>query len=482
MSSAIYWAHRHGIDQGEIGYIKFIERAAHSILSQKYDRGLKGLTNHRIINDLPYINQYPNLNSLYYEPQKGQLTDIPNIVLSQEKERIAALIGNGLSITRHDAAGSGTRLGLGSKYFLTPKQLVKAAYRSKNPEVIAEMDALREKLKSECDLKGDPFNNILPISFGNRHMLQHAINTKSIAESSGQDPKRLIKSAINFVVIGQKSAFDIIDEFQENNFFGFSPDNTLFFIQKTHHGFSLSKDGDFRYDTKTPQHLYDHGAIDLESIVGDQIFKIGNNGGRFNFLKRSEYFDILKKTEHMVSYNIADSHFIYSPPDYQGFSAALRLGEEKAYRMIMEVVGQKKDYPQEGGFLAEDRNLDRTVMLESGQNGISIHDGDASIKFLRAIKFLNRNVNHLIHPYEAIDALIKDSIPIQLTAIDGHLYPQLKQGAKNFILPTGFVKRVNMTPIQSLKTISDIPETLGSMIRQDRQRGFEEFVQAVLVR
>jgi hypothetical protein len=247
-------------------------------------------------------------------------------------------------------------------------------------------------------------------------------------------------------------------------------------MQKAHHGFNFdSKEGRIYYDERSPKYLYNHGSMFMEMFLDNGVFKVNGNGS-IEKIDMIQYIKFLMKVAHMVSYNIADSQFLFSPFDYPGFSAALRISEEQNCRMIMEIVAQRAENPQRGGFWAYDNALKRSVIIESDLSGIRAGDTEELQNFLKSLTYLNRNFNHFVYPKYVIDALMEASLPLHPAEIDGYIYPQPPQGDINFLVPTGFMKRVNMQPIQSLKTIIDIPDVLEAMWKQDNQDGFKDFV------
>lgn len=473
MGIGIYWPHRLDLNNGYDGYIKSVGRALQSNLRSRYGSRLRGLTQQSIINDLHSINQYPNIDSLTYAPEKGQIIEIPSISVTRERARLAETVEAGIGFARHDAAGFGTRLGLGPKYFLTPEILIDAVKTSGKPEIISKLKALSRKLK---------LDTLLSISLGDRHMLQHSFNLTKLAKDTDRNPKMLLGSAVNMIVIGEASAeirnHPIIEQFNNRRFYGFNRNNTYFFLQKAHHGFNFDPgEGRIYYDEQSPKCLYNHGSMFMEMFIDNGVFKVNESGG-IESVEMKQYLDFLKRIEHMVSYNIADSQFLFSSFDYAGFTAALRISAEQNCRMIMEIVAPKIETEDHNkvGYWAHDNALKRSVIIESDLSGIPNGNLNELHEFFKSLAYLNRNFNHFVYPRYTIDALAEASLPLHPTEIDGYIYPQPPQGDINFLVPTAFMKRNNMAPIQSLKTINDIPDALEAMWKQDNQDGFRDFV------
>jgi hypothetical protein len=100
----------------------------------------------------------------------------------------------------------------------------------------------------------------------------------------------------------------------------------------------------------------------------------------------------------------------------------------------------------------------------------------------RELKYLNKNFNHFPSPLTSWEALKAKKLPMLLAVKEGYLYFQPVQGDINFLVKTAFVRRREVRPISAWKSASNTPAAINAMARQDRQPGFQRFVEGVLGR
>lgn len=367
-------------------------------------------------------------------------------------------------MTRHDAAGEATRLGLGTKYVLTPQELVGALLS--DSEMAAEVEALRR----DGIILSDNTSSLLPISLGERHMLQTALMFRNM-----EGVNEVLQNQYNLVIMNEATSDEIVKGFADHSYFGFDPEKCLFMVQSPFHGFNI-KDGTVYYDYKSPKHLYNHGAMVMQMMMDGQIFTF-LNGERWH-MARADFRSILRPMIHMIAYNIEDYGYLTSQTfDLNGIALALDARKAGSF-MMMELVGQKNP-PQSGGFWASDSLMNADVVIESDAAGVSKDLAPDEFRaFISGISLLNRNFNQYMSPLAVMDTVRTYGFPIHPKIQDGAIYPQPPQGDINFLVPTIFARRSHLAPITGIKERADISPGLRAFAAQDALPGFAELAKA----
>ena len=407
------------------------------------------------------LNRYPRL----------ELLEAPRRVLVLEDgatpDRLAAAraaVLRGEVLFEHAAAGEGTRLMLGPKYFLN-------LARDLNVERLAhllsqESGNLVTPQDVAAGLERQP-QDLLPLSLGTRHMLQLVFDLSRLALELGEAPQEVLRRQHLLIIISAEMLAHLEKEFYRWHFFGFNPRQVLFMVQDSFHGLNLSG-GKFFYDRQSPRRLHNHGQMVMQQTMDRQIFSLaGTHLQDKTFCSRAAVGDWLKIFSDKISYNIEDLDYLTDSIDFAGLGLALELGWQ-GHNMIMEVVANNPQKPQKGGMLAWDPELSRDVMVESFQLG-DLANAD--------IHYLNRNFNHYPQPAVSWRRVGEAGLPMPITVKDGCLYFQPVQGDINFLVQTAFFRRRELRPIRSLKSPASLPLAINRMSAQDRQPGFREFVQ-----
>jgi hypothetical protein len=409
------------------------------------------------------LNRYPGLELL--EPPRRVLVLEDGAAAAQLTRAKAAVI-RGEVLFEHAAAGEGTRLMLGPKYFLNlaPELNVESLAHllsQESGQLVAPEEAVAGL---EC-LPQD----LLPLSLGTRHMLQLAFDLAKLAQEMGDPPREVLARQHLLIVISGEMLAHLEKEFYQWHFFGFNPAQVYFMVQESFYGLNL-KAGKFFYDRQSPRRLHNHGQMVLQQTMDRQLFSLAGDHPREKaFCSRQGVGDWLQGFADKISYNIEDLDYLTGSLDFAGLGLALELGQQ-GYNMVMEVVANNPQKPQKGGMLAWDPELGRDVMVESFQLGDLAHAD---------IHFLNRNFNHYPQPVVSWRRLGEVGLPLPITVKDGFLYFQPVQGDINFLVQTAFFRRRELRPIRSLKSPASLPLAINRMFAQDRQPGFREFANAL---
>ena len=406
------------------------------------------------------LNRYPRLELLETPRQVLVLEDG---VRSDRLARAQAAVLQGEVLFEHAAAGEGTRLMLGPKYFLNPAQDLTierlAHLMSQECGELVTPAAVAGSLES-------PPQELLPLPLGTRHMLQLAFDLTNLARKLGESPREIMGRQHLLIIIAAEMLAHLEREFYQWYFFGFNPAHVYFMVQESFHGLNL-KDGKFFYDRESPRRLHNHGQMVMQQTGECQLFML--TGSRLrdkSFCSREAVGNWLQNFTDKISYNIEDLDYLTDSIDFAGLGLALEAGKQ-GYNMVMEVVANNPQKPQKGGMLAWDPELARDVMVESFQLG-DIANAD--------IHYLNRNFNHYPQPFESWRRVGEAGLPLPITVKDGFLYFQPVQGDINFLVRTAFFRRRELRPIRSLKSPASLPLALNRMYAQDCQPGFREFV------
>ena len=425
---------------------------------QKHFKDLSKINMQDIRREEANLRKYPNLDSLRLEPKKGEIIEVTKQSVGQDEiEQAIQVKLAGMDLVENAAAGEATRLGIGTKYLLTPESLAKTVAMH-NLKISDPKDFIPLPVKPQ---------DLLPISVGNRHMLQLAFDLTELAAKNDLNPGEVLKSQYMLTPLNESTQLQIIRDFVKPDFFGFTPERMLFTVQPSLPGMGI-KNGKLFYDPKSAHRLWNHGHMVMQETMDREIFSVAfdSRSGEIKRrpLSRDEFGTILKSMRNKISYPIEDIDFLTGSFNPINLALALKLGAQGS-RMVMEVVGQKKP-PQKGGFWAYDPALKRAVMIESDQAGKTPVEN---------IKILNKNFNMFPEPYEVWEILGKEGLPPHLTVKGDHLYLQPPQGDQNFLVPTAFIRWEPVQPIRNLKNLTDAPATLSAMEKQDAQYGFKDF-------
>jgi len=407
------------------------------------------------------VNRYPRLE-LLAEPRQILVLDEnhPSASLARAKTAVA----RGEILFEHTAAGEGTRLMLGPKYFLNlaedlPLDSIASLMSQEAGKIIPPSD-----VAASLDCRPD---ELLSLSLGARHMLQLAFDLNSLARELGESPREVLARQHLLIVVSQEMLAHVEKDFYLWHFFGFNPAQVYFMVQESFHGLNL-KEGRFFYDVHSPRRLHNHGQMVMQQTADHQLFTLtGARPWDRLIHTQQEVGDWLHAFIDKISYNIEDLDYLTGSLDFHGLGLALELGDQ-GFNMVMEVMANNPAKPQKGGMLAWDPELERDVMIESFQLG-KIDNQD--------IKFLNRNFNHYPKPWVSWDRLREAGLPLPISVKDGFLYFIPVQGDINFLVKTAFFRRREMRPIRNLKSPVALPLAINFMYAQDRQPGFKEFVQ-----
>ncbi len=406
------------------------------------------------------VNRYPRLAGLT-EPRQILVLD-QDAGSAPGLARARAAVARGEVLFEHAAAGEGTRLMLGPKYFLN----LAAEMTMDRMAHLISMESGRvmvpEVLSGELACAPQ---ELLPLALGTRHMLQLAFDLTNLARDLGEAPGEVLGRQHLLIVVAEEMRAHIEKEFYQWHFFGFKPDQVFFMVQESFHGLNL-KAGRFLYDEDSPRRLHNHGQMVMQQAMDRQLFTLAGARPRDQaYLSQARVGDWLKRFADKISYNIEDLDYLTGSLDLAGLGLALELGD-RGHHMVMEVVANNPEKPQKGGMLAWDSQLGRDVMIESFQLG-DIKNED--------IKYLNRNFNHYPQPHESWSRVGELGLPMPVAVKDGYLYFQPVQGDINFLVDTAFFRRVEMRPIRNMKSPASLPLAVNRMAAQDRQPGFREF-------
>ncbi|MGD9123698.1 MAG: hypothetical protein PVG60_01330 [Desulfarculaceae bacterium] len=390
------------------------------------------------------LNAYPRLNSLE-EPRDIFVVDQQSLTDKDHQRAVKTLLQGGV-LLEHACAGEATRLGLGTKYLI-------------NPRLDLSPKALDRLLAEGATVPVAP-DSLRSITLGRRHMLQLAWDLSRLARDAGKDPVQVLKRQRLLVVVNEASYQTVLEDFLEANFYGFQRHKTLFMVQKAFHGITI-RDRKWVYDTSSERRLHNHGQMLMQTTMDNQVFRLDETNHPY-YLTWPEFSTILSEYDDKVSFNIEDLDYLGQSLDLTGLAASLKLAGE-GVNMVMEVVANDSENPIKGGMCAWDPKLGRNVVIESFQLA-----GIANEK----ITFLNKNINHYPRPVVSATAVREQGLSMPLTVKKGFVYFQPVQGDVNFLVPTAFLRRTQLKPINSWKSGEQTPAALEAMAAQEKRKGF----------
>ncbi|MFZ5449655.1 MAG: hypothetical protein ACOZFS_13565 [Thermodesulfobacteriota bacterium] len=408
------------------------------------------------------INRYPGLNRLE-EPRQILILD-EHDGRAERLSRAKEAVVRGEILFEHAAAGEGTRLMLGSKYFLNLTQdlTIESIANLMSQEAGRIISPAEVAASLDCSLR-----ELLPLSLGARHMLQLAFDLENLAREVGESPREVLRRQHLLIIISREMLAHVEKDFYLWHFFGFNPAQVYFMVQESFHGLNF-KGGRFFYDVNTPLRLHNHGQMVMQETMEHQLFSLmGTHPWDRLVHAQQEVLDWLHGFADKISYNIEDLDYLTGSLDFPGLGLALELGDQ-GFNMVMEVMANNPLKPQKGGMLAWDSELGCDVMIESFQLG-DIQNQD--------IKFLNRNFNHYPKPHVSWKRIREEGLPMPITVKGGYLYFMPVQGDINFLVQTAFFRRQEMRPIRNLKSPAALPLAVNRMYAQDCQPGFKDFAQ-----
>jgi hypothetical protein len=380
------------------------------------------------------INAYPGLGDLVDPESIRVLEPIPSV-----KDLGLKSLLEGLILWEHPAAGEATRLGLGPKFFLRPRDLA---------EIIGQVEA---------------WAHLKPISLGLRHLLEPIAEIMDLAEQSGLDPQAAIKNQ-TFLLIGAAEHVEAMQAEAVGALSKVMPlENIWLMAQSSFHGLNKSPGEKWAFDPNSPKRLHNHGHMIMQKTMDKQIYRLDESGRR-RYFSREEFFSRLDAFADLVSNNIEDLDYLNKAIEEHALGLAVRLGRS-GFGMMMEITLNNQHNPIKGGMCAHDPNLGRDVVIESFclKNVLP-----------RDIKFLNSNMNHYLNPAKVMTQLKENGLAMPVTVHDDRLYFTPVQGDLNFLVKTAFFTRRQGNQLNSLKYPADIPSALSAMAVQDQNPRFHE--------
>ncbi|HAT73769.1 MAG: hypothetical protein US30_C0004G0133 [Candidatus Moranbacteria bacterium GW2011_GWF2_36_839] len=481
--------HLDSFEEYSISILRYIEWMLDSYFKNTKNISIDDIKKHEL-----EINAYENFDNLVpLKEDKIIILDDDKISTTQAEKAIL----DGKFLWEHAAAGEATRLGLGTKYLLSPSQFsIEEIVNHMRQEAIKEIikkgvsgvSLIKEKKKinkeinSETVLRISHVNpgSLANISLGNRHMLQMVFDVIKLAKKNKQNPRKVLAKQTILMILNEQTAEDIIEEFKRFDFFGLNPKKVYFMIQRSFHGIYI-KDGCLYYDRTTEKNkrLHNHGQMVMQKIHDSVVFRVNpKNTGKKVFISNTEFEKILAQHDDLLSYNVEDLGYLTCSIDLPSLSLALDLGK-KGYGMVMEIVAQNPIKPQKGGACFFDKKLNRVVMIETNQ-----------LKDIKNenIKHLNKNFNHFPNPAKSYRLMKEKGLPISFEVKStfnqsgdpcNYIYANTPQGNTNFLVKTAYVMRKNLKPIYNWKSPATTPVAVKAMHDQDKQVGFSEFVKNI---
>ena len=407
------------------------------------------------------------------------------------------LLLNGSVANEGHYAGMGTRLESSKpKFEMTPADLVKGlkSFAEKaNDEKNKDDDLfikLTEQLKDGggiAEVEGK-FLGLKSWKMGQRIFLAKLFELAQIGREYKMTDEQISKAIrkLKFkIIVNQDSGEQIEKTFVENRFFGFDPLNMIFMSQAKHPTYRVKANGELAPDEKA-QSQGNHGLIPFQSALEDQWkrFVPSDSAGEYSVetLSARDYREFQGGIDMVVVESVEDRAQLVRPYDYPYLGLVHKLGAGSGYNFFMQLVGQKTENPQKGGFLAD-------VQPEglAGSNH-TIESNRAPEVAPRDIVMLNRNRNVIYNPNLADDILFRGRMIDDLhptfepfgANMELRIDPKVPNGDRNIWLLTGFLSFAEPVRIENLKDSVDIIPTLSTMAMMDSNPELIKFARAFL--
>jgi hypothetical protein len=462
-------------------------------------------------------NQYPMLRDLYPRPDFGiyhQSAFLARVItddgeylhvfrpdlgrrfapLSKEyyKAPAAERIIAGEVGWEHAVGGKGTRMKLDMEKFLFDAHALIDNGREMGSLSEEQVRHYTGAIKEHAD-----------IPLGVRHMLAFACSLKRLADRYGEDWRDALWNQHVFMIANADVLDRMVETFKDWDFFGLDPDKVLFMVSESYPVLRADESGQISVDHDN-YFIHNHGVARVQTTMDYSWFRYDPKDGERTYLSRDETVEIYKGLTSFQSMNVEDLDYLIEAIDIH--AQILALGTRfrplpsdfdlTEYRMMMEVVQQKKDNPQKGGMLAFDPNFfepgtGRVVVVEAFELFPAYHHYDGAVakkELYPKILWLNRNVNSYSRPGAPgglLELITKQGLPFALGIKKGGLVNEMPQGAANYFLPTVYVARMKKVgdryeavPIRNLKEAGDIATALEYLLRQAQVEGFLDVLNA----
>ena len=455
-------------------YQKSLASAIKEDLVHVFGADLANITLDRVSDQNAILLKHPWINEAIMDFDAKLLHVFDPISINVDASIQAILSGE--IVMEHTAAGEASRLGIGTKYCLTPLGIISAI---KNNPVLAafhsDNDAIKLNTLTEDQKKQtiEIANKLHPYSIGTRKMAKVSLAIAELAKEYGHNPYKILAKQTQIIILNESTAPDILNEFKQYGFFGFNPENIIFMIQKSMEGYKL-QDESVQIDFLSEKMLHNHGAMRMQQVMDNQLFRLLPTGERA-YLSFESMMKLFQSKKLMISNNIEDlDQLEVNAMDIASIALGLEYGKE-GYEMIMTSVGQKTP-PQKGGFFAFIPGHGLACFESDQHPGLFANSPLA----LEKIKFLNKNVNMFPNPSQMFATLKQEDLPIHATVKGGKhkaIYPQTPQGDLNFILKTQVIIEKVVSKIRNLKSQADLLDTVLSMKSQEKDDNFMNWIQ-----
>jgi hypothetical protein len=382
---------------------------------------------------LEEINGYPNLAKL--EPPKTVLTLEPSMALKAYRLKGREAVLAGRILFEHAAAGEGTRLSLGPKFLIQPKDL-------------------------------DPTWPGLNLPLGLRRLAQLFFEIALLAKEEGLLVSQVLSQQKILVVTSKEVILAVAKKILTAFSSLIPPENFLFLGQAAFYGLDRKPNALWAFDPHSPLRLHNHGAMAVQKTLNNEVFRLDPATSAPLPLSQEEFFQFLGEFSDLVSLNVEDLDYLTQALDYETLGLAVSLGES-GFGMVMEITGNDPFRPIKGGMCAYDPELKRDVVIESFRlKGVKPED----------IKYLNKNFNHYPNPSQVFNRLKENGLFWPPVIYHDRVYFQPVQGDLNFLTKTAFFTRPNVKSINSLKSPANIPAALSALKAQDQLPGLQDFI------
>ena len=108
---------------------------------------------------------------------------------------------NGAILMEHTAAGEATRLAMGTKYVITPQEVIEAIDSDRLKHAADDAEAKKNKTLTAAQRAEthSVASGLLPISLGVRHLMQTVLDIRKLAVEHGENPDEVVARQIQLI-------------------------------------------------------------------------------------------------------------------------------------------------------------------------------------------------------------------------------------------------------------------------------------------
>jgi hypothetical protein len=375
-----------------------------------------------------------------------QINDLDRFIQSPDFQsylgKAEEVILNGRYTGRFLFAGAATRFG-GPLYFIDLWQVASQEGKAKEKD------------------------GFYPLGMGPRQLIAYRMAIEQLARSKNQDVAKVLAKQKLIIHTNQEVHDQILEDFKNNNFYGFQPEHIFFIIQPALTGFRL-ENGQLVLDENTKAMPYGHGYNLMQLAQDDVAVQIDREGNLKSFT--GQVLSQLTDDTIIVSHRINDLTKFLSTEVIGLDTLAYRLYlHDSGKNFVGELVGNPNK--QKGGNVLQyfHQGQPKRFLIETlSTKGVPALDSLVEKAGKDGAPYNSFRVSNMVGQLKEIFG--KMDLPYNLRFKDGYLYAELVTGDMSqleevdadFFLKAGEV-------IHDFKEIKNLDDALVYIRKQDQE-------------